>query len=205
VDFDPARESVSVLKVWEIFLGLPLAFWTREALETIGNKLGNFVGLEPNWATKLDRHWAWIQIEVNAWEGLVGSLDIVYGDITWHQKVDYWKIPFRCHGCHEIGHLKSRCLKPAPWEQPPQKIWRRKSTMGWEQPVETLSFDEKHEGVELELGSEKSSSLALGPCSSGGQFRYATSKSCSFSLFGYVFSSWGFDGTVSPLLLLFPQ
>jgi hypothetical protein len=130
VDFDPARESVSVMKVWAILPGLPLAFWTREALETIGNKLGAFVGLEPNWATKNDRRWAWIQVEVNVREGLVGSLDIVYGDITWHQKVDYWKIPFWCHGCHEIGHLKSKCPKPAPWGQPPQKVWRRKSTIG---------------------------------------------------------------------------
>jgi hypothetical protein len=56
-------------------------------------------------------HWASIKVEVNVREGLVGSLDIVYGDITWHQKVDYWKIPFQCHGCHEIDHLNSKCLK----------------------------------------------------------------------------------------------
>ena len=41
MDFDPSRESVSVLKVWAIFPGFLLAFWTRGALETIGNKLGN--------------------------------------------------------------------------------------------------------------------------------------------------------------------
>jgi hypothetical protein len=58
VDFDPARESVSILKVRENFIGLPLALWTWEALHTIINKLGNFVGLETNWATKHDRCWA---------------------------------------------------------------------------------------------------------------------------------------------------
>lgn len=48
VDFDPSTELVSVLKVWAILPGLHLALCTREALETIGNKLGVFVSLEPN-------------------------------------------------------------------------------------------------------------------------------------------------------------
>jgi hypothetical protein len=78
------------MKVWDILPGLPLAFWTRETLEAIGDKLGSFVGLEPNWASKKDRRWAWIQVEVNVRDGLIGNLDLVLGDITWHQKVDYW-------------------------------------------------------------------------------------------------------------------
>jgi hypothetical protein len=61
VDFDPECEPVSQMKVWAIFPGLPLDFWTREALEVIGDKIGSFVGLEPNLASKKDRRWAWIQ------------------------------------------------------------------------------------------------------------------------------------------------
>jgi hypothetical protein len=48
VDFDPLREPVTHMKVWAILPSLPLAIWTREALEAIGNKIGTFVGLEPN-------------------------------------------------------------------------------------------------------------------------------------------------------------
>jgi hypothetical protein len=78
------REPITHMKVWVILPSLPLAFWTREALEVIRNKIGTFVGLEPNWASKKDCRWAWIQVEVNIREGLVGSIDIVFGDITWH-------------------------------------------------------------------------------------------------------------------------
>jgi hypothetical protein len=54
VEFDHVREPVAHMKVWAILPRLPLAFWTREVLEVIGNKLGTFVGLEPNWASKKD-------------------------------------------------------------------------------------------------------------------------------------------------------
>jgi hypothetical protein len=74
-----------------------LDFWSREVLEAIGNKLGSFVKLEPNWDSKKDRRWAWIMVEVDVREGLVGNIDLVYAGITWHQKVDYWRLPFRCH------------------------------------------------------------------------------------------------------------
>jgi hypothetical protein len=119
VDFDPLKESMVVMKVWVILPGFPLDFWSREALEAIGNKLGSFVKLEPNWDSKKDRRWAWIMIEVDIREGLVGSIDLVYVGITWHQKVDYWRLPFRCHGCHEIGHIHSQCTRLMSLQQPP--------------------------------------------------------------------------------------
>jgi hypothetical protein len=74
-------------------------FWTKEALEAIGNKLGVFVGLEPNWESKADCRWDWIQIEVDVRKGLVGNMDFVFGEHTWHQKVEYWKIHFYCFVC----------------------------------------------------------------------------------------------------------
>jgi hypothetical protein len=63
-------------------------------MEAIGNKLGSFVRLEPNWASRKDHRWAWIQVEVDLREGLVGSIDLVFAEKTWHQKVDYWRLPF---------------------------------------------------------------------------------------------------------------
>lgn len=63
VDFDPEREPMAVKR-----------FWSKNALETLGNKLGSFVGLEANWETKHDCRWAWINIELDVWYGLIGSL-----------------------------------------------------------------------------------------------------------------------------------
>jgi hypothetical protein len=51
--------------VWDIFPGLLLVFWNEAALAAIGNKIGRFVSLEPNWASKAERHWAWFQVEVD--------------------------------------------------------------------------------------------------------------------------------------------
>jgi len=95
------------MRIWAILPGLPLLFWSREALESIGNKIGTIFGLDPNWASKKDRQWAWLQVEVNVREGLVGSVEIVYGENFWIQKLDYWKLPFRCFECHDIGHVRS--------------------------------------------------------------------------------------------------
>jgi hypothetical protein len=121
VDFDPLKESTTVMKVWAILPRLPLTFWSREALEAIKNKIGSFVKLEPNWDSKKDHRWAWILVEVDVREGLVGTIDLVYVGFTWHQKVDYWRLPFRCHDCHEIGHLRSQCSRIAPLQQMQEK------------------------------------------------------------------------------------
>jgi hypothetical protein len=141
VDFDPMREPVDKKKVWAILPGLPLAFWSKEALEAIGNKIGIFIKLEPNWFSKPDRRWAWVQVEVDTREGLVGSMDLVMGSKIWHQKVDYWKIPFWCHGCHEIGHLKSNCNRFSPHSLEHYKIWRRKSTLNRKEFVDSVSLE----------------------------------------------------------------
>jgi hypothetical protein len=62
IEFDMECELVSQMKVWDILIGLLLAFKTRASLEAIGENIGSFVGLEPNWASKKYRHWAWIQV-----------------------------------------------------------------------------------------------------------------------------------------------
>jgi hypothetical protein len=115
-------------------------------LEAIGNKIGSFIGLEPNWASKKDRRWAWIQVEVDVGEGLFGNVDIIFGDRVWHQKVDYWKLPFKCHDCHEIGHLRAQCGHPTPSPKKFQE-WKSKSSkevqdqwmqFQWMEEVETI-------------------------------------------------------------------
>jgi hypothetical protein len=38
-------------------------------------------------------------------DGLIGSLDMVFRDRVWYQKIEYWKIVFHSYGCHGIGHI----------------------------------------------------------------------------------------------------
>ena len=41
-------------------------------LETLGNKLVHFVGLDPNWALILNRRWDSVLVNVNFRKGLFG-------------------------------------------------------------------------------------------------------------------------------------
>lgn len=41
-----------------------------------------FLGLESRWDLKIDRRWAWLQIEVDLREGLDDKIDLVWGDYS---------------------------------------------------------------------------------------------------------------------------
>ena len=55
IDFDATKEPFNIQQVWVIMPGLPMMFWEEECLKAIGNKIGKFVALEPNWKTKVDK------------------------------------------------------------------------------------------------------------------------------------------------------
>jgi hypothetical protein len=76
------------------------------------------VGHEPNWASKLDRIWAWLKIEVD----LTKEIELVFKSQIRIQKIDYWRLPFRCYVFHELGHLQSSCNKEPPFKMSPRKI-----------------------------------------------------------------------------------
>jgi hypothetical protein len=91
---------------------------------SIGNMLNKYIGCEPMWKTKMDRLWARIQIEVELKYRLVDELEPMWGEYKWMEKVDYWKVPFRCYGYHEVGHVVAHC-KHQPFSFPSfQKTWK---------------------------------------------------------------------------------
>jgi hypothetical protein len=68
----------------------------------------------------------------------------VFGRFSWTQRIDYWRIPFRCFGCHEVGHLMAHCRMPSSQFSPFKKSWKRKAN------AEDF-YDEKVEKVNKEL------------------------------------------------------
>ena len=104
---------------------LPIVFWQAQVLEAIGNRLVNFVSLEENWETKLDRRCARILVEMDLRNRLYEELKIVMHGSTWRQKLDYWKIPFRCFNCKEVDHILKDCPKVAT-KPIYKKIWIKK-------------------------------------------------------------------------------
>jgi hypothetical protein len=126
ISFNPTRKSQTSTKNWAILPNLPLVFWNETVLISIGNQIGKFLSCETGWAKKVERHWAQVQIEVDLKEGLMDEIELVWGEFKWVQKIDYWRVPFRCFGCHQVGHLQAECHKAPSHFSPFQKIWKWK-------------------------------------------------------------------------------
>jgi hypothetical protein len=106
--------------------------------------------LEPNWSSKKEKIWAWIQIEVDVCGGLVGSFEIILEDKVWNHKVDYWCLPFCFHGFHETGDIRAQCPRLMLDIQPHKNTWRRKSMFGREAQVEVVEVEGHSEKVIIE-------------------------------------------------------
>jgi hypothetical protein len=103
VDFDLARAPKAMEKVWAILPGLPLVFWSKDSLEYLGNKIGKFLALNLVWESKVDRRWAWVQVEVNLRDSFLGEVIFMHGENIWRQWINDWCFPFCCFFCHETG------------------------------------------------------------------------------------------------------
>lgn len=44
-------------------------------------------------------------MEVDIKDGLIVEIKHTRGDVVLTQILDYWRVPFRCSKCHEVGHL----------------------------------------------------------------------------------------------------
>ena len=113
IDFNAYKEPQNIQKVWVILPGLPVVFWQQKILEAIGNIIGNFVDLEEDWESKLDRRCTKILVELDLRNGLFEELKIVMHGSSWWQLLDYWKLHFRCLNCREVGHMQKEFPKVA--------------------------------------------------------------------------------------------
>jgi len=55
-----------------------------------------------------DKRMAWILVEFDVSIGLPTEIDISWGASFAH-RLDYCKVPFRCHLCHKTSHLRYTC------------------------------------------------------------------------------------------------
>jgi len=116
-------------KIWATLPNLPLVFWNELVFKSIGNKIRSFFSSEPRREMKANRCWVWVQISVDLKEGMTNEIELEWGDFKWVQKIDYWRVPFRCYGCHQASHVQDECRR-APVHFPPfQRIWKQKSSV----------------------------------------------------------------------------
>jgi hypothetical protein len=78
---------MSFVQIWAILLGLLFPFRHAKILECIGNKIGQFIRLDNEWESKPDRHWAWIQVEVDLKDGLLDEIELVLEGYSWFQRL----------------------------------------------------------------------------------------------------------------------
>ena len=81
-----------------------------------------------------------VLVELDVSKGLLGDIDIVYGELIINQRLDYLHMLFRCNYCHDTGHLRKNCSllllgKPVSW--------------GFEQ--DSLPTSPSHDGLSLSI------------------------------------------------------
>ena len=57
-----------------------MEFLEEATLWEIGDKVGIYVGLEDNWAEKIDYHWALVQVEMDIKDGILAEIILEKGD-----------------------------------------------------------------------------------------------------------------------------
>jgi len=88
---------------------LPLHFWRELHLRRIRNILGNFLEVDLSFLKTHVKQVARILVNINIREGLLETINLVWGPEVISQILDYENIPFRCRRYHAYGHPISEC------------------------------------------------------------------------------------------------
>lgn len=107
--FDAIKENTDVFPVWVRAPGLPFFLWTEAVFKSIGNRLGTFMEADLSFMESKVRASARILTNIDTSKGLAKEITLQYRDYIYVQVLDYEHLPFRCHICHEYGHLAKRC------------------------------------------------------------------------------------------------
>jgi len=107
--FDAFKERADEFPVWIRAPGLPSFLWTEEVFKSIGNRLGVYLEADMTFLETKDRTMARILALLLPSRGLAQKINLQYKDYVFEQILDYEYLPFRCHRCHEYGHLAKDC------------------------------------------------------------------------------------------------
>lgn len=107
--FDAIKESTEVFPVWVRAPGLPFFLWTEAVFQSIGNTLGTFLEADMSFIETKAMGTARILTNLDLSKGLAKTIPLQYKDYVFEQILDYEHLPFRCHICHDYGHLANHC------------------------------------------------------------------------------------------------
>jgi len=108
--------------VWVRLPNLSIHCWNPISLQTIGNKLGQYIDR----ADPKDQYsCARIYVEVDLEVGLPEVVKLKVGDWQHFQKLDYEQLPFKCRGCHEYGHFQRNYPEKTKQEKEEGEGWKQ--------------------------------------------------------------------------------
>lgn len=107
--FDAETEKVDEFPVWVRAPSLPPFLWADSVFKSIGDLLGTYLDADRSYLHTFEKGVARILVRLNPKEGLAKTITLVYKEYEIEQKLDYELLPFRCHRCHEYGHLARDC------------------------------------------------------------------------------------------------
>ena len=107
--FDAHREKVDTFPVWVQAPRLPPFLWVDSVFRSIGNTLGTLLEADMSFVETRNKAMARILVMLNLEKGLLGKMKIHYKDFVYDQLLDYEHLPYRCHICHDHGHLAKEC------------------------------------------------------------------------------------------------
>ena len=67
------------------------------------------MALDEHFLHSYDKCSARVLVELNVSVGLPTEIDIISHDRVFFQRLDYLKVPFRCHFYHETDHIRCSC------------------------------------------------------------------------------------------------
>lgn len=159
--FNALKERTDEFPVWVRAPGLLSFLWTENVFRTIGNTVGSFLEADMSFLKTKNRAMARILVSLNPGGGLPQKVNLQYKEYVFEQILDYEHLPFRCHTCHEYGHLAKDCPRfrrrrifrrtPVTSEQafyrvpPPQE-----KAVNASQEVEELEMEENVKEAEVE-------------------------------------------------------
>ena len=107
--FDASKEKLDEYPVWVRAPSLPPFLWVDSVFKSIGDLLGTYLDADRSFLHTYEQAVARILVRLTPKNGLAESITLQYRDMVFEQPLDYELLPFRCHCCHEYGHLARDC------------------------------------------------------------------------------------------------
>jgi len=107
--FDAREEVITSIPTCIKLPNLALDFWMDFELKAIDEVLGKFITSDVIYKTNNYRLVAQILVALDSRQGLFEFMELVTGDKSYTQPLDYINLFFRCFLSHKVAHILVDC------------------------------------------------------------------------------------------------